>query len=111
MTNKCCDVLERELDTKKNWFKSKKSNGEEWIPAFLHYVDGTKCTGCGMCVKVCLGNCYELQEKIIGGKKKKISVAVRPENCFGDCHCHKTCPISGGAMVCKPKLVEEIKGE
>ncbi len=106
---KCCDVLERELNQRKNWFKSKRANGEEYIPAFLQYVDAEKCIGDGMCVKVCLGNCYELQEKVVNGKKKKVSVAVRPENCFGDCHCHKVCPVPGGAMVCKPKLVEEIK--
>lgn len=101
----CCDILGKRLNFNKNWFKSKKANGEEWIPAFLQYVDKDKCIGCGMCVKVCLGNCYELK-KING---KTVSVAVHPENCFGDCHCHKICPVLGGAMICKPKLIQKIK--
>ncbi len=111
MAEECCDVLGNPLSAERKWFRSRKANGEEWVPAFLLDVDENKCTGCGMCVRVCLGNCYEMQELIINEKKKKVAAAVRPENCFGDCHCHKVCPVSGGAMVCRPKLIEEIKGE
>jgi NAD-dependent dihydropyrimidine dehydrogenase PreA subunit len=52
-----------------------------------------------------MGNCYEIKELIVNGKKKRVSVAMRPENCLGDCHCHKTCPVIGGAMVCAPKEI------
>lgn len=106
MKETCCDVLGRELKTGK-YQTNKTAYSAEWIPAFVQKVDAEKCIGCGSCVKVCLGNCYELQEKIVNGEKKKVSVAVRPENCFGDCHCHKVCLIIGGAMVCKPKMSEE----
>lgn len=109
MVNECCDILKNELDQNKNWFKSKRANGKEWIPAFLQYVDAEKCIGCGMCVKVCLGNCYELQERVINGKKKKVSVAVHPKRCLGDCHCHKVCSIPGGAMVCSPRLIKDLR--
>lgn len=74
---------------------------------FLEYVDPEKCVGCGFCAKICTGRCYEMQEIEVAGKKKKVSVAVRPEDCLGDCSCHLICPVHGGAMVCKPKL----KGE
>ncbi len=107
MINKCCDVLERELDVKKNWFKSKRANGEEWIPAFVQKVDWHKCIGCGLCVRVCLGNCYQLKKV----KGKLVSVVINPKNCYGDCHCHKICSVPGGAMICKPKLVKEVKGK
>ncbi len=111
MKKECCTILGQSLDPKKSWVTNKRKDGSEWIPMFLEYVDPEKCKGCGLCVKICLGNCYELQEKVVNGKKKKVSAAVRPENCYGDCHCHKTCPVHGGAMVCKPKLIEEIKDE
>ena len=99
----CCDILGNELNQNKNWIKFKKANGEEWIPAFVQKVDWNKCIGCGECIKVCLGNCYELK-KVNG---KVASVVVNPQNCYGDCHCHKICPVKGGAMICKPKLMEK----
>lgn len=102
MKNKkeCCAILGEKLDLNKNWVTNVRKNGEEWIPMFLEYVDEGKCTGCGLCVKVCTGHCYELQIK----NGRKMAVAVGPENCLGDCSCHFICPVKGGAMVCKPKL-------
>lgn len=102
MKNKkeCCTILGEKLDPKKNWVTNVRKDGREWIPMFLEYVDPEKCIGCGLCVKVCTGHCYEMQE--INGKK--VAVAVHPENCLGDCSCHLICPVKGGAMVCKPKL-------
>lgn len=99
----CCTILGEKLDSKKNWITSVRKNGREWIPMFLEYVDSEKCIGCGLCVKVCTGDCYEMQE--INGKK--VVVAVHPERCLGDCSCHLICPVEGGAMVCKPKLKNE----
>lgn len=101
----CCDAVGNELNLNKNWIKFKKASGEEWLPAFVQKVDWHKCIGCGMCVRVCLGNCYQLK-KVNG---KLVSVVVNPKNCYGDCHCHKICPVKGGAMICKPKLIKEIK--
>ena len=39
--------------------------GVEWIEGTGDFikVDEKKCTGCGNCVKVCLGNCYEIEKK------------------------------------------------
>ncbi len=101
----CCDILGNELNLNKNWFKSKKANGDEWVPAFVQKVDEQKCIGCGMCVKICLGDCYQLKKV----NRKVVSVVVNPQNCYGDCHCHKICPVKGGAMICKPKSIEKIK--
>jgi NAD-dependent dihydropyrimidine dehydrogenase PreA subunit len=103
----CCTILGQLLDPKKNWVTNVRKNGSRWIPMFLEYVDPEKCIGCGLCVKVCTGGCYEMQEKTIKGKTKRISVAVAPENCLGDCSCHLICPVPGGAMVCKPKLIKK----
>lgn len=97
----CCDVLGNELNLGENWFESERASGEKWIPAFVQKVDWHKCIGCGMCVRVCMGSCYEMK-KVNG---KLVSVVVRPEDCYGDCHCHKICPVVGGAMSCKPRLV------
>lgn len=98
----CCTILGEELDPKKNWVKNVRKNGKVWIPMFLEYVDSEKCTGCGLCIKICTGRCYEMQ--VINGKK--VSVAVHPENCLGDCSCHFVCPVEGGAMVCESRLKE-----
>jgi len=79
-------------------------------------LDENKCIGCGLCVKVCVGNCYEMKmvperevTVAINGKQKtltvkKIAILVNPDNCMGDCHCHKICPVDGAAMGCKPKM-------
>lgn len=106
MTEPCCDVIGRKIKSGKKLLTNKIASGTEWIPAFVQRVDMEKCTGCGSCVKVCLGGCYELREITVNGNKKKVSVVVHPENCFGDCHCHKTCPVLGGAMICVPKEIK-----
>lgn len=103
LSEACCDVFGRELKSGKKFLVNRTASGAAWTPAFVQSVDAEKCTGCGLCVRVCLGGCYEIKEIMVNGKKKKVSVVVNSENCYGDCHCHKTCPVSGGAMVCKPK--------
>lgn len=99
----CCDALGKELKSGKKFVTNRTASGDEWVPAFVQKVDAEKCIGCGSCVRVCLGGCYEMKEAIINGKKKRAAVVIHPENCFGDCHCHKVCRVTGGAMVCKPK--------
>lgn len=99
----CCTILGEKLDPRENWVTNVRKNGKEWIPMFLEYVDPEKCIGCGLCVKVCTGYCYEIQEI----NDKKVAVAVHPENCLGDCSCHLICPVEGGAMVCNPKKIKQ----
>lgn len=124
MPETCCDALGRQLKSGKKFLTNRTASGGEWIPAFVQKVDAERCIGCGSCVKVCLGKCYELREIKVNGNarkqsfrrsqkresvfvpKKKVAVVVHPENCFGDCHCHKVCPIIGGAMICKPKEIK-----
>lgn len=102
----CCTILGKHLDLKKKWVTSVRKNGREWVPMFLEYVDAKKCTGCELCIKVCTGYCFEMREIKINNKKKKVSVAVNPNNCLGECSCHLICPVKGGAMVCEPKAVK-----
>lgn len=39
--------------------------GVEWVGGTGDFiqVDGEKCTGCGNCLKVCLGECYAIQNR------------------------------------------------
>jgi NAD-dependent dihydropyrimidine dehydrogenase PreA subunit len=40
--------------------------GVEWVGdtgAFIK-IDDKKCTGCGNCIKVCLGRCFEMEKKL-----------------------------------------------
>ena len=109
------------MDPGKKWYAARKASGELWIPAFVRYVDPEKCIGCGLCVKVCMGECYEIREVrprklavAVNGRTKVVEVrrqafVVRPGNCYGDCHCHKVCPVDGGAMVCEPLTIDDLK--
>ena len=47
-------------------------------------VDENACVGCGLCVKDCPMDVFELKEGV--------SVPVRPENCMGCLSCHEICP-------------------
>ncbi|TEU13673.1 MAG: hypothetical protein E3I12_02820 [Hadesarchaea archaeon] len=112
----CCDVLGNELDPANGWYMSETKAGAPWIPTFVDCIDPEKCFGCGLCVKVCTGNCYELEETeerevtvSIDGRKttklvKRVAVVVNAGDCLGDCSCHLICPVDGGAIMCKPKL-------
>ena len=37
--------------------------GEEWTPAFVTALDGSRCIGCGRCFKVCPRDVFELIER------------------------------------------------
>ena len=101
MAKECCDVLKHVVDAKKNFYTSRTASGRRWVPAFIESVDREKCSGCGMCVKVCSQGIYEMQT--LDGRE--VSVAVNPGNCLGDCHCHRVCPVEGGAMLCRPREI------
>jgi len=45
------------------------------------------------------------RKKLLRGKRK-VSMLVGPENCYGDFYFHKICPIKDGVMICKLKLME-----
>ncbi|MFN4133333.1 MAG: 4Fe-4S binding protein [Candidatus Hadarchaeales archaeon] len=111
----CCDILGNKLDEAIDLYRGETKSGLPWIPAFVDHVDPQKCIGCGLCVKVCTGDCYEFREteereisvsiggKLVKKRVKLVAVVVNADTCLGDCSCHKICPVDGGAMVCKPK--------
>ncbi len=115
MVEACCDILGNELG-EGEWYQVTTKSGESWVPTYIEYIDESKCTGCGLCVKVCVGHCYEMRAVpereitvAINGEQKtvtarKVAVLVNPDDCMGDCHCHKICPVDGAAMVCQPKM-------
>jgi len=89
----CCSGI---ICPSKQYLTFQRQDGTPWTPMYVRGVDPAKCVGCGLCAKVCVGGCYEMQE-VEGGKK---AVIVNPGACLGDCHCHKICPVAGGAMIC-----------
>ncbi len=44
---------------------SKRYPGVQWIEGTGDFIKANpeKCTGCGNCVKVCLGSCWEISKK------------------------------------------------
>ncbi|GAB4252277.1 ferredoxin family protein [Deferrisoma sp.] len=86
------------LCSEKTYLTFRRQDGSPWIPMYVQEVESEKCLGCGKCVAVCLGGCYEMVE-VSGETKARV---VNPGNCMGDCHCHKVCPVEGGAMTCQP---------
>jgi len=44
---------------------SKRYPGVEWVEGTGQFIkcDPEKCNGCGNCVKVCLGDCWEISKK------------------------------------------------
>jgi dihydropyrimidine dehydrogenase (NAD+) subunit PreA len=65
---------------------------------YVESFDLEKCMGCGRCVETCGGGCYTLRETPRGSR----AFVVNAGNCMGDCHCHRVCPVEGGAMRCLP---------
>lgn len=86
------------LCSRETYLTFRRRAGSSWTPMYVQAVDPDRCTGCGRCVKVCLGGCYELYDRD-GATKARVANAG---NCMGDCHCHKVCPVEGGAMTCRP---------
>ncbi len=65
---------------------SDKYIGVEWIEGTGDFIkiDELKCSGCANCVKICLGNCFE----IVKLKAKIHSL----ENCMECASCWYICP-------------------
>jgi MinD superfamily P-loop ATPase len=63
-----------------------KFPGVEWIEGAGRFiqVDRRKCTGCGNCAKVCLGECWEVKER----KARVRSLAA----CMECAACWYVCP-------------------
>jgi NAD-dependent dihydropyrimidine dehydrogenase PreA subunit len=59
--------------------------GVEWVPGTGEFitVDPEKCTGCGDCIKVCLGNCYAIKNKI--AKVKSLDKCMECGACWYVC--------------------------
>jgi len=92
----CCS----EISDAAAYYQGETRSGGKWIPAFIEYVDKEKCNGCGMCIKVCSRDVYDIQE--LNGRK--ISVVVNAGNCVGDGSCHMICKPK--AMVCVPRKIK-----
>ncbi len=91
------DCCSEKICKSRQYLTFRRQDGSPWTPMYVQSVDPAKCTGCGLCVKVCVGGCYEMQAV----EGRKIALVVNPGTCLGDCHCHKVCPVAGGAMICK----------
>lgn len=59
----------------------------DWQTAFIDHIDEKKCTGCGVCVRVCPRRVLGMQES----KGREIAVVINAENCIGDGSCTKVC--------------------
>lgn len=92
MKSCCCETNDAVV-----YYQGETKSGEKWTPAFIEYIDKEICNGCGMCVKVCSREVYEIQE--LNGRK--ISVPSNATNCVGDGSCHKVC--KPNAIICKPR--------
>lgn len=86
------------LCANKSYLAFRRQDGSPWTPMYVQSVDPARCTGCGRCATVCLAGCYEMVEV----EGEKVARVVHAGNCMGDCHCHKVCPVEGGAMTCRP---------
>ncbi len=60
--------------------------GVEWVEGTKEFVRviGEKCTGCAYCIRVCLGNCYQI-------KDNKASIKSL-DNCMECAACWYVCP-------------------
>ncbi len=89
----CCEIEEG------SYYQGETKSGKKWTPAFIEYVDISKCTGCGMCVNICSRDVYELRES----NGRKFSFPVNPGNCVGDGSCNRVC--KANAIVCAPRRI------
>jgi len=59
--------------------------GVEWIGdtgAFIK-IDEERCTGCGNCIKVCLGRCFEMEKKL--ARVKSLAECMECGSCWYVC--------------------------
>ncbi len=72
---------------KLNYSQSVKKPDEKSSPVFIDHIDEEKCTGCGVCVRVCPRRVLGMQES----KGRDVAVVINAENCIGDGSCIKVC--------------------
>lgn len=73
----------------------------DWKTSYVDYIDEVKCTGCGICVRVCPRRILGMQES----KGKNVAVVVNAENCMGDGSCSKVCEPKAILYKSEPKAV------
>jgi ferredoxin-like protein FixX len=59
--------------------------GVEWVGdagTFIK-IDETRCTGCGNCIKVCLGRCFEIEKKL--ARIKSLAECMECASCWYVC--------------------------
>ncbi|MFU8858695.1 MAG: 4Fe-4S binding protein, partial [Deferrisomatales bacterium] len=59
------------LCSSKTYLTFRRQDGTPWTPMYIQEVDPNQCIGCGKCVQVCMGGCYEMVE-IGGGKTARV---------------------------------------
>jgi NAD-dependent dihydropyrimidine dehydrogenase PreA subunit len=59
--------------------------GVEWIDGAGTFIriDEKKCTGCGNCIKVCLGRCFEIEKKL--ARIKSLDECMECASCWYVC--------------------------
>lgn len=64
---------------------SQRVPGVAWVGDAGDFIkiDEKKCTGCGNCVKVCLGRCFQLEKKL--AKIKSLDECLECAACYYAC--------------------------
>ena len=65
--------------------------GRPWTPRFVKAVDGTKCIGCGRCMKICAHGVLAPREVDEEESAKLFAAVSNPGDCIGCEACNRTC--------------------
>jgi len=60
-------------------------------------IDSENCTGCGICLGICMRNCLELSGR--PNRLGRIPVRYKGRGCRGDGACVRACPEPGAIAV------------
>lgn len=89
------------VESEDEFYTIAMQGGGRWIPAYIQAIDYSKCTHCGACARTCGQGVYRVIKE---DGSRRVEIA-NPENCLGDCHCHKACKF--GALICKPRRISK----